>query len=356
MTNPGRLALLVVVLVTGCAAPHARKHDFQSLQDLNWTAPEFAVQPTPTPPPQPKPITPRLVAPAADATWVSLDDWSRLNSFGQPKRVALYPLKCVLETSCGLLTFEAGSSTMRWNGTEIQLGFVPFAKGGVLFVHALDVRKNIIPLLEPVASGPRPGCTIVIDPGHGGKNTGARNIVNGMFEKDLTLDLALRLKPLLEARGWTVRLTRTNDVDLSLADRIAFAEQNRAELFLSLHFNSAYPSQRESGLETYCLTPAGMPSHLTRGYEDDPNNSYPNNTFDTQNLQYAIRVHRALVQLGSMRDRGVRRARFLGVLRGQNRPAVLIEGGYLSNPVEARRIADPAYRQAMAEAIAGALE
>jgi N-acetylmuramoyl-L-alanine amidase len=66
-------------------------------------------------------------------------------------------------------------------------------------------------------------------------------------------------------------------------------------------------------------------------------------------------VHRALLQINGRRDRGVRRARYLGVLRGQNRPAILIEGGYLSNPVEARRIADPPYRQQMAEAVAKAL-
>lgn len=310
----------------------------------------------PRPTPQPQPSAPQFIFPEPNATWVSLDEWSQLNGFGRPRRVTLYPLRCVLETPGGLLSVEAGKNALRWNGTEVQLGFTPFAKGGALFIHALDVRKNIVPLLEPAASTANPGRVIVLDPGHGGTNTGARNIFNGVLEKHLTLDLALRLKPLLEARGWTVYLTRTNDVDVSLADRVAFAEQKRADLFLSLHFNSAFPSQRESGLETYCLTPTGMPSNLTRGYEDNPNDLYPNNSFDAQNLQYAIRIHRALVQLGSSRDRGVRRARFLGVLRGQTRPALLIEGGYLSNPLEARRIADPVYRQAMAEAIAAALE
>jgi hypothetical protein len=103
------------------------------------------------------------------------------------------------------------------------------------------------------------------------------------------------------------------------------------------------------------MTPAGMPSSVTRDFEDDSALVFPNNAFDTQNFQYAIRLHRALVSASGTRDRTVQRARFIGVVRHQNRPAVLIEGGYLSNPQEARRIADPRYRQQLSEAVAGCL-
>ena len=136
---------------------------------------------------------------------------------------------------------------------------------------------------------------------------------------------------------------------------MAIAEQHNADLFLSLHFNSAFPDREQAGLETYCLTPTGMPSNLTRGFKDNAALTFPNNRFDTENLQYAVQLHRALLDVNGHADRGVRRARFLGVLQGQNRPAVLVEGGYLSNPREARQIADPAYRQKMAEALARAL-
>jgi N-acetylmuramoyl-L-alanine amidase len=122
-----------------------------------------------------------------------------------------------------------------------------------------------------------------------------------------------------------------------------------------LHFNSAAPDQRQAGLETYCLTPQGMTSTVTRGFEDDPALSFPNNAFDEQNLQLALLAHRALLQVNGRLDRGVRRARYLGVLRWQNRPAILLEGGYLSNPREARWIATPLYRQRLAEAVAQAL-
>ena len=196
---------------------------------------------------------------------------------------------------------------------------------------------------------------VVIDAGHGGRNTGARSVADGIYEKHYTLDWAERLGNLLAAEGWQVRLTRTNDADVGLSDRVAIADEHHADLFISLHFNSAAPSEEQHGLETYCLTPTGMPSTLTRGYEDDPSLVFPNNAFDAQNLEYAFHLHCALLPVVKM-DRGVRRARFLTVLRGEHCPAVLIEGGYLSNPEEARRIADPAYRQQLAAALAQALQ
>jgi len=136
---------------------------------------------------------------------------------------------------------------------------------------------------------------------------------------------------------------------------VAFAEHCHADFFLSLHFNSASPDREQAGLETYCLTPTGMPSNLVRGFTDNSRLAFPNNRFDEQNLQYAVLLHRAVLDVNGHLDRGVRRARFLGVLQTQHRPAVLIEGGYLSNPREARKIGEPAYRQKLADALAAAL-
>ena len=128
-----------------------------------------------------------------------------------------------------------------------------------------------------------------------------------------------------------------------------------------------------------CSTPSDLLSRLTRVpsvYGGDPSLSaksarqanspaaqpadrvtlvFQNNAFDSQNLQYALRLHSALVETTGGADRGVRRARFMGVLRAQNRPAVLLEGGYLSNPREAQLIGQPEYRQKLAEAVAKAL-
>ena len=195
----------------------------------------------------------------------------------------------------------------------------------------------------------------MIDPGHGGINGGTICVLDQQPEKKFTLDCALRLKPLLEAEGWRVFLTRTNDIDLSLSNRVLFAEQHHADLFVSLHFNSAAPDHRQNGLETYCLTPVGLPSTLTRGNPDILTQAFPNNDFDEENLQLAVHLQNAVLKATGEEDRGVRRARFMGVLHGQHRPAVLIEGGFLSNPREAERIESAGFRQKFAEAIAAAL-
>ncbi|MDE3066671.1 MAG: N-acetylmuramoyl-L-alanine amidase [Verrucomicrobiota bacterium] len=249
-----------------------------------------------------------------------------------------------------------GSLAATWNGVEIHLGFDPQFIDGDVFLHDLDLQKNLEPLLcePPLTFGTNR--VIVIDPGHGGANTGTRSVLDGRFEKEFTLDWARRMAPLLETNGWQVFLTRTNDTDVSLSNRVAFANAHHAALFISLHFNSAAPGETQHGLETYCLTPEGLPSTLTRGFPDIWSLRFPNNDFDARNLQLAVRLHTALLCATNMEDRGVRRARFLGVLRGQDRPAVLIEAGYLSNPAEARRIEDPAWREKLAEAVAAALK
>jgi len=288
---------------------------------------------------------------------LSLQRWAENRNLGPVRRVATGPVESfALPANDGVLTLNAGSLSAHWDNLAVRLGFAPLLVDGQLFVHWLDLQKTIEPLVRGFMANTNPGRLVVLDPGHGGSNPGTRSVADGRDEKTFTLDWAQRLAPLLEANGWRVLLTRTNDVDVSLNERVAFAEQQRADLFLSLHFNSSGGGSREAaGLETFCLTPVGMTSSLTRGDDDDPSQLFPNNAFDEQNLTYAVQLHAALLKLNGYVDRGVRRARFLTVLQGQNRPAVLIEGGFLSNPAEARRVGDPAFRQRLAEAVAVAL-
>jgi N-acetylmuramoyl-L-alanine amidase len=293
--------------------------------------------------------------------WVFWDSWSATNGFGKPQRVARATnLIYELRNTNGVLAITIGSSVARWNGVNLELAYAPQFTNNRPVIHALDAAKNIRPLVDSSGGLPHPkGRSIVIDPGHGGKNTGTQNINNGGYEKNYALDWALRLRPLLESAGWQVHLTRTNDVEMASSNRVAFADQINPSLFLSLHFNSVTHAQNDrgehGGVETYCLTPAGMPSTLIREFEDNRLRAYPNNAWDEENLQYAVRLHKALLQSTARRDRGVRRARFMTVLQGQNRPAVLIEGGYLSDPREARLISTASYRQKLAEAVAKAL-
>jgi N-acetylmuramoyl-L-alanine amidase len=255
----------------------------------------------------------------------------------------------------GVFSFALGNRNARWNGVLVGLGYAPKMLAGRLQVHSLDLEKNLAPLLDPAPPPPAKGRLIVIDPGHGGANGGAQSVHNGRRESELTLDWARRLQAMLETNGWQVVLTRTNDVELDLPARVAVADRVDADLFVSLHFNTAAPDPAPVGLETYCLTPAGLPSNLTRGYADPVWRTLPNNAFDTSNVQCAARIHRALVSTTGAVDRGVRRARFMDVLGPQRRAAVLVEGGFLSSPREARLVADADYRQKLARAMATAI-
>ncbi|MGA2240567.1 MAG: N-acetylmuramoyl-L-alanine amidase [Verrucomicrobiota bacterium] len=295
-------------------------------------------------------------SPAAPVTtWTSLNRWVAENRISAPHRLSDTPVATYAVSSAnGTMVLEIGSRDATWNDTEIQLGFAPEFIDDQVFVHGVDLQKNFKPLLSesPPAFGNR---VIVIDPGHGGANVGTHSVLDGRFEKEFTLDWALRLAPLLEANGWQVFLTRTSDVDVALSNRVAFAEAHHADLFISLHFNSALnPGQKPAGLETYCLTPTGMPSTLARG-PDIWSQVFPNNAFDDQNLQVAVRLQSAIWRTTGLEDRGVNRARFIGVLHRQHCPAVLIEGGYLSNSHEAKLIENPEFRQKLAQAVADAL-
>lgn len=289
---------------------------------------------------------------------MSLQHWCATNGCNSLTRMASAPMPTyALHTGRGTLLLKAGSQIMQWEGLELHLGFAPQIIGGQPYLHALDLRKTLQPLLRDFVLTSRAEHPIlVLDPGHGGEDAGTHSVLDGHTEKEFTLDWALRVRRILTTNGWQVHLTRSSDSSLALSNRVAFAEERQADLFLSLHFNSAGQNRLEAGLETYCLTPPGMPSNLTRGFADDAALNFPNNAFDAQNLALALDIHRALLQINGHRDRGVRRARFPAVLRGQNRPAILVEGGYLSNPREAGLIADPAYREKLAEALASALQ
>ena len=288
--------------------------------------------------------------------WVEIRTWAKDLGIAPP--VSAMVGTNFVETllfPTGRLAIRLGRQQAQWQGNEFWLALAPQLVRGRGCVHALDIQATLMPLLTDDGDLPCTNSVVVLDPGHGGQNPGAPSVASSRWEKEYTLDWALRLKPLLERTGWQVCLTRTNDTDVTLSDRVALADAQQAGLFLSLHFNHAPGRPDESGIETYCVTPAGLPSTVVRGEREDLAAVWSNNAFDTGNLRMAFRLHRAVVGRTGAVDRGVRRARFMGVLRTQERVAVLIEGGYLSNVREARLIASAAYRQALAEAVAEGL-
>ena len=286
-----------------------------------------------------------------------LDTWAAQHGIGKSRLVSNLPVTTYAINSVnGEMVLEIGSREATWNGIEIHLGFAPQIIDDQVYMQGLDLQKNLTPLLcDPPLTLPQTDPVIVVDPGHGGSNVGTHSILDGRFEKEFTLDWAKRLAPLLTQEGWQVFLTRTNDTYVTNADRVIFANKHHADFYISLHFNSLAPDEKPAGIETYCLTPTGMPSTLTRGYADPWYAHFSGNAFDAQNLQLAIRLEGALLHATGMDDRGVCRARFIEVLRGQSCPAVLIEAGFLSNPSDARQIETPAFREKLAHAVADAL-
>jgi N-acetylmuramoyl-L-alanine amidase len=321
--------------------------------------PEHPAQPIePKPEPLPAVVEPNEIKPAATepATgWVSLQDWCAQSKLAPPKiELVEGQTNIVVRSDGGIFAFEFPRRNARWNGILLGVGFAPVFTNRQIFVNAIDLNKVLKPLLLTNQPPRKKGGIVVIDAGHGGANKGAFSKDQKLVEKELTLDWARRVQKLLEGSDWKVFMTRTGDVDLSLSNRVAFAEEKKADLFISLHFNS-YSNRTESGLESYCMTPVGMSSHVTRGFADDLKTALPNNEFDADNFLLAFDLHRAMLRKTGRKDRGIRRARFMTVLKDQKRPAVLLEGGYLSNPEEAKLIATAEFRQKLAEAVAEAL-
>jgi len=238
------------------------------------------------------------------------------------------------------------------DGVKVMLDDAIGAQRGHLTLSKRDYDKVFVPLFwEAPKTGVR---RIVIDPGHGGKDTGKVNTPYKYTEKAATLDTAARLKLLLEKQGFEVVFTRTKDVFIDLDDRPAVAAVQKADLFISLHYNAGPAGDTSSGgIETYCLTPAGQKS-TNAGKAKSTTAAEPGNRFDSANILLAWGIQRRLLAGTGAEDRGVRRARF-AVLRTLSCPGVLIEGGFMSSRKEGAQIAEAAYRQKIAEAVAAGI-
>ena len=238
------------------------------------------------------------------------------------------------------------------DGVKVMLDDPIGSQRGHLTLSRRDYDKVFVPLFWELPKDPVR--RIVLDPGHGGKDTGKVNGPYKYTEKAATLDTAARLKILLEKQGFEVVFTRTKDVFVDLDDRPALAANAKADLFISLHYNAGPAGDSSSdGIETYCLTPAGQKS-TNAGKAKSTTGVEPGNRFDTANMALGWGIQRRLVKSTGADDRGVRRARF-AVLRTLTCPGVLIEGGFMSSRKEGALIADAAYRQKIAEAVAAGI-
>ncbi len=217
---------------------------------------------------------------------------------------------------------------------------------------ALPLQRTRSPLISPIAlppppisnpqsqdtfpapgnNSPQPGrkpmpagrVIIVVDPGHGGKDSGAPGI-GGLLEKDVVLPISQRIATVLQQNGINAVLTRDSDYFVELQGRVDIAERSRANLFVSIHANSIDNRSDVNGLETY---------YYGTGYG------------------LAQAVHSTILQnVSSIKDRGVRKARFY-VLRKNPMPAILVETGYMTGREDNPRLGNRDYQNRMADAIA----
>jgi N-acetylmuramoyl-L-alanine amidase len=240
-------------------------------------------------------------------------------------------------------------------GIKFILSFPLLAFGDAIYLSRNDLTKLVEPVLRPHRLRNLGAVrTIILDPGHGGHDKGAVSAFG--TEADFALDVAYRVRELLlKKRGYRVQMTRTDDTFISLEERTRIASRFRdSGLFVSIHFNAG--SGIGTGIETYLMAPRLVPSYNGDGAPTLAElQQWPGNGHDPENMALATAVHSALLSRLPLDDRGIKRARF-HVLRENILPAVLIEGGFVSNVDEARRISFPAYRQAMAEAIVLAID
>ena len=207
--------------------------------------------------------------------------------------------------------------------------------------------------------------TVVIDPGHGGRDPGA--ISNSqVHEKSVVLELSLILRGLLKSRGYNVRLTRESDIYLPLRERTRKATMQGADLFISIHANAAIHTGA-SGVETYYLALASDEAAKRTAARENSDAGYGIKELDrlvreilkgsksVESRRLAQCVQTQLVRSTRATDRGVKHAPFV-VLIGTKVPAILVEVGFLSHTIEADKLAKKAYQHSIAEAIANGID
>lgn len=281
--------------------------------------------------------------------YINLSDFCRYYGFDSMKRS---DLDLVLTGRFKKLQLRINGRGGVFNGVRIWLNDAPLESRNSILLSDVDVRKSLDPILRAWSVPRRSVQKIILDPGHGGEDRGASGY-RGSLEKRLSLDMAARVEKLLRKAGFNTLMTRRRDTYVSLEDRSEMANASDADIFISLHFNSAKPNKQPHGIETYCLTPVGLGStgSIRRRLGMGEFGEEAGNRFDAHNMLLAYCVQQQILKrLPDTEDRGVKRARFF-VIKATKRPSILIENGFLSNPAEEKKILQVAYRDKLAAAI-----
>src|SRR5947208_3829694 len=284
--------------------------------------------------------------------YLSVDNISKF--YGLPAGVAGAGDKIRFETVKNPLEFVSGSREAMINGARSWLCFPVVEQNGKYLVSRTDVAKTIEPLMRPhrVSNVGRLE-TVVLDPGHGGYDKGQVSRLG--YEKDFALDVARKLRPILQAKGLRVIMTREGDYFVPLEVRAQIANKARNSIFVSIHFNGTNDDPDATGFEIFSFTPRGAPSTSDSTVRSSSFNMQPGSQVDAQSMALSACIYHSLLGHIPEYDRGIKRARF-AVLRLTKVPAVLIEGGFLTERGESRLISNKDWRGKLAVAIGVGIE
>ena len=279
--------------------------------------------------------------------YLSIDNISKF--YRLPAEVVPAGKKIRLETVKHPLEFVSGSREVIINGARSWLCFPLIEHDGKFLVSRMDVAKTIEPQLRPHRI-PNIGRlqTVVLDPGHGGHDKGA--VGRYGYEKNFALDVARKLRPLLQAKGLRVIMTREGDYFVPLEVRAQIANAAQDSIFVSIHFNATDRDPNATGFEIFSFTPRGAPSTSDTSLTLSSLDMQAGSTVDTQSMALSSCIYHSLLGHIPEFDRGIKRARF-AVLRLTRVPAVLIEGGFLTERGESELIAKNDWRTKLAQSI-----
>src|SRR5437879_5156075 len=284
--------------------------------------------------------------------YLSVDNISKF--YGLPAKIMSTGEKMQLEKVRSPLEFVQGSREVMINGARCWLCFPVIEHEGKFLVTRTDLAKTIEPLLRPQRV-PNAGKveTVVLDPGHGGHDKGALSRYGS--EKDFALDVARTLRPLVQAKGLRVIMTREGDYFVPLEVRAQIANAARNSVFVSIHFNATDRDPNATGFEIFSFTPRGAPSTSDDWVTPTALSMQAGSEVDAQSMALSACIYHSLLGHIPEFDRGIKRARF-AVLRLTRVPAVLVEGGFLTERGESKLIATKDWRAKLAQAISIGIE
>ena len=227
-------------------------------------------------------------------------------------------------------------------GSHIINGALHSFKGNGVWIR--EIKENTVSNELPFATSNYQK-VIFLDPGHGGKDPGAQYL--GLKEKDLNLQVSQQLKTKLESLGYKVIMSRSTDIFVDfVTERSKMSNETNADMFISIHFNATGHGldSGEDGIQTYTYLPTGnIPSVINKKWHDNPTR-----------LKYSYKlgsyIHQSVLATTHAKDAGLL-AKSFAVLRETNKPAVLLELGYMDDSKESQKIRTKEYQQKLVDGI-----